>query len=301
MLGSKNMKSVCNHVLAVSVLALGGCTMYDTYSEVDALNEAHPVGSPFTQSLAGEYKTFANEQLDKAMDYPDALHFARKGLAAASGEAVMPEPVTDWNLSEKHIKELAAARGRLVIAFDLGGREIAPSTSALAQAKFDCWIESQEEHWVKEEEVACKTDFMNTIAELEGLVQQTPPPAEPKPAPVEPPPMVPEEAMYLVFFNWDSIELGSGAKNVLDAVAQEIAKNTPQQVVVDGHADTSGSKKYNQRLAFKRSTAIRDALIERGVSEDLMVVESSGEEELLVETSDNVREPANRRVNISFR
>ncbi|MCK5375080.1 MAG: OmpA family protein, partial [Alphaproteobacteria bacterium] len=60
-------------------------------------------------------------------------------------------------------------------------------------------------------------------------------------------------------------------------------------------------KKYNQRLAFKRSTAIRDALIERGVSEDLMVVESSGEEELLVETSDNVREPANRRVNISFR
>ena len=59
------MKSVCNLVLAVSVLALGGCTMYDTYSEVDALNEAHPVGSPFTQSLAGEYKTFANEQLDK--------------------------------------------------------------------------------------------------------------------------------------------------------------------------------------------------------------------------------------------
>ena len=42
-------------------------------------------------------------------------------------------------------------------------------------------------------------------------------------------------------------------------------------------------------------------MIERGVSEDLMVVESSGEEELLVETSDNVREPANRRVNISFR
>ena len=60
--------------------------------------------------------------------------------------------------------------------------------------------------------------------------------------------MVPEEAMYLVFFNWDSIELGSGAKNVLDAVAQEIAKNTPQQVVVDGHADTSGSKNITNAL-----------------------------------------------------
>jgi len=226
------------------------------------------------------------------------LHFARKGLAAAAGEAVMPEPVTDWNLSEKHIKELAAARGRLVITFDLGGREIAPSTAALAQAKYDCWIESQEEHWVVEEAVECKSDFMNAVAELEGLVQQTP---APPPEPVEPPPMVPEEAMYLVFFNWDAAELSSGAKNVLDAIAQEVAKNSPIQLVIDGHADTSGDKEYNKRLAFKRASAVREALVERGVNESLMVVESSGEEELLVDTLDNVREPANRRVNISFR
>lgn len=292
------MKSVRNLFLAAGVLAIGGCTMYDTYSEVEALNEAQPVGSPFTQALAAEYRAFANEQLDKMMDYPDALHFARKGLAAAAGEAVMPEPVTDWNLSEKHIKELAAARGRLVITFDLGGREIAPSTAALAQAKYDCWIESQEEHWVVNEAVECKSDFMNTVAELEGLVQQTP---APPPEPVEPPPMALEEAMYLVFFNWDAAELSSGAKNVLDAIAQEVAKNQPGQLVIDGHADTSGSKEYNKRLAFKRANAVREALVERGVSESLMVVESSGEEELLVDTLDNVREPANRRVNISFR
>jgi OOP family OmpA-OmpF porin len=293
------MKSVRNLFLAAGVLAIGGCTMYDTYSEVEALNEAQPVGSPFTQALAGEYRAFANEQLDKMMDYPDALHFARKGLAAAAGEAVMPEPVTDWNLSEKHIKELAAARGRLVITFDLGGREIAPSTAALAQAKYDCWIESQEEHWIVDEAVECKSDFMNTVAELEGLVQQTPaPPPEPV---VEPAPMAPEEAMYLVFFNWDASELSTGAKNVLDAIAQEVTKNPPEQLVIDGHADTSGSKEYNKRLAFKRANAVREALVERGVSESLMVVESSGEEELLVDTLDNVREPANRRVNISFR
>ncbi len=292
------MKSVRNLVLATGFLAIGGCTMYDTYSEVEALNKAQPVGSPFTQALAGEYRSFANEQLDKMMDYPDALHFARKGLAAAAGEAVMPEPVTDWNLSERHIKELAAARGRLIITFDLGGREIAPSTAALAQAKYDCWIESQEEHWVIEDAVECKSDFLNSVAELEGLVQQTPPPA---PEPVEPPPMIPEEAMYLVFFNWDASELSSGAKNVLDAIAEEVAKNPPSQMIIDGHADTSGSKEYNKRLAFKRANAVREALVERGVSENLMVVESSGEEELLVDTLDNVREPANRRVNISFR
>jgi len=291
------MKSVRTLVLAASVLTLGGCTMFDTYSEVDALNEAQAVGSPFTQALAGEYKSYANNQLEEMFDYPDALHFARKGLSAASGEAVMPEPVTDWNLSENHVRELAAARGRLIITFDLGGREIAPSTAALAQAKYDCWIEQQEENWESSEDLSCKKAFMSAIAELEGLVQQAPEAVDIQ----EPPPMVPEEAMYLVFFNWDSSALSSGGQNVLDAVAEEVAKNTPSQIIIDGHADTSGSKEYNERLGFKRANAVRDALIKRGVSEDLISVESSGEDELLVETPDGIREPANRRVNISFK
>lgn len=291
------MKSVRNLFLAVGVVALSGCTMFDTYSEVDALNEVQPVGSPFTQALANEYKGFANMQLDKALDYPDALHFARKGLAAAGGDAVMPEPVSDWNLSEDHIKELAAARGRLVISYDLGAREIAPATAALAQAKFDCWIEDQEENWKATAPLECKTAFLNTLSELEGLIQQTPQPVEV----VEPAPMVPEEALYLVFFNWDSTELSSGAKNVIDAVAKEVAKNPPEQVIIVGHADTSGNKDYNDRLAFKRATAVKDALVGRGVSADMLSVESRGEQELLVSTSDDVREPANRRANISFK
>lgn len=303
------MKVVRNLVItAAGILTLSACTAFDTYSEVDALNEARPVGSPFTQALTDEYKVFANNQLDKALDYPDALHFARKGIAAAAGEAVMPEPVSDWNLSEAHIKELSAARGRLIIAFDLGAREVAPTTSARAQAKFDCWIEQQEENWESPENLTCKHEFLDAIAELEGLVQQTPQPVEPiveevvvaEPTP-EPPPMVPEEAMYLVFFNWDSSSLSAGAKNVLDAVAEEVKKNPPSQISVSGHADTSGDADYNKRLAFKRANAVKDALVQRGVSADLMVVESRGEEELLVETSDNVREPANRRVNISFK
>ncbi len=296
------MKSVRNLILTVGLLALSGCTMFDTYSEVDALNEAQPVGSPFTQALSAEYKAFANNELEKMLDYPDALHFARKGLSAAAGESVMPEPVSDWNLSEHHIKELGAARGRLIVAFDLGSREIAPTTSAKAQAKFDCWIEQQEENWESKEDLSCKKGYLDAIAELEGLVQQSPQPVveEPVAQADEPPPMVPEEAMYLVFFNWDSSSLSSGALNVLDAVASEVAKNPPSQINVHGHADTSGAADYNKRLAFKRANAVRDALVKRGVSADLMVVESRGEDELLVSTSDNVREPANRRVNISF-
>lgn len=290
------MKPMRNLVLFAGLLILGGCTMFDTYSEIDALNEAKPSGSPFTRSLAEEYKVFANRELEDMLDYPDALHFARKGLAAASGEAVMPEPVTDWNLSEKHIKELASARGRIIIAYDLGARELAPAMSAKVQSRYDCWIERQEENWEGETIIQCKTEFYDAINELEAMIQK---PA-PQMPPAEPPPMVPEEAMYLVFFNWDSTALSSGAKSVLDAVANEVATNPPSKINVYGHADTSGDAEYNKKLAFKRAVAVRDYLTSKGVSAELLAIESRGETDLLVTTTDNVREPANRRANITF-
>jgi len=309
-LRSTLMKTLRNLVLTAGMVALAGtttaCTAFTSFSEVEALNEAQAVGSPFTQSLADEYRTFANSELKDMFDYPDALHFARKGLATASGEAVLPEPVSDWNLSESHLQELAAARGRLIVAYDLGAREVAPALAARAQAKFDCWIEGQEENWHDAGgEQACKDGFLNSVGELEGMLQ-APPAAEPEVVdtgafdidPSEP--MAAEDAMYLVFFNWDSSKLGTGALNVLDAVADEVAKNPPQTVNIVGHTDTSGPDAYNQRLAFKRANNVKDALVQRGVDANIIMVDAKGEKELLVETPKDIREPANRRVNISF-
>lgn len=301
------MKTLRNMVLTAGMVALAGttsgCTAFKSFSEVDALNDAQAVGSPFTQALTSEYRQFADSELHDMMDYPDALHFARKGLAAAAGELVLPEPIADWNLTEEHIQELGAARGRLIVAYDLGGREVAPELAARTQAKFDCWIEGQEENWHDAGEQACKDEFLKNIAQLEGMLQ--PPPvveAEPEGTfDIDPnAPMATENAMYLVFFNWDSSKLGSGALNVLDAVADEVAKNPPASINVVGHADTSGPVKYNQRLALKRANKVKDALVQRGIDPSIILIDAKGENELLVETPDNVREPANRRVNITF-
>lgn len=300
------MKTLRNLILTAGMVTLTGCTAFTSFSEVEALNDAQATGSPFTQALAAEYREFANTELKDMFDYPDALHFARKGLAAASGEVVLPEPIVDWNLSDQHISELSAARGRLIVAYDLGAREVAPELAAKTQARFDCWIEGQEENWSDSGEVACKDDFLNYIGQLEGMLQP-PAPAEPVVQAdtgafdVDPnAPMAPENAMYLVFFNWDKADLGSGALNVLDAVAEEVAKNPPTTINVVGHTDTSGPQKYNMRLAFRRANNVKDALIERGVDPSMIMVDAKGETELLVETPDNIREPANRRVNISF-
>lgn len=291
-------------VLVGLVMALAACTNLGEGNEIEALNEAQAVGSPFTQHLASQYRDFANYELDKMLDYPDAIHFARKGLAAASGDAVMPEPISDWNLLPQHMTELGTARGRLIVAFDMGAREIAPEQSAIAQVKFDCWIEQQEENWQETDILECKNQFLAAMDGLEGLLQAAPEPEVMEPveaAPMEPAePLKPEDAMYLVFFDWDSSAIGPGGENVLDAVAEEITGRSLNVVTIVGHTDSSGPEAYNAKLAMKRANAVRDALINRGVDATLLNVEGRGELELLVETDDNIREPANRRAQITF-
>ena len=51
---------------------------------------------------------------------------------------------------------------------------------------------------------------------------------------------------------------------------------------------------------MKRASAVKSALVERGVDPALVKVDSRGESDLLVETADGVREPANRRVTVTF-
>lgn len=297
------MKSIRTvSLLAVATLSLGACSGFKSHSEVEALNEVKAVGSPFTQQLAAEYRDLANHEQNIGFDYPDALHFARKGLAAAAGEVVLPEPVSDWNLRPEHIQELSAARAGLIAALDRGAREAMPKDAAVAQARFDCWIEQQEENWQKTEIIGCKNQFMEALNRLGGVA--TPPPAEIMP-PVEAgqvplTPMAPEDAKYLVFFDFDSSRVDQGGNSVLESVAAEIARQNISSVNVIGHADTSGSSRYNKRLSMKRANAVRESLLARGVNANLLMVDSRGEDELMVPTADNVREPANRRVEITF-
>ena len=307
---------------SAAVLTLTGCTAFSSFNEVDALNDAQPVGNPFTQSLAEEYKLFANTELKDMFDYPDALHFARKGLAAASGDIVLPEPISDWNLNKDAIASLGQARARLLQSFDYGARESYPALAARAQGKFDCWIEREEEN-KKGQLVVCKQQFMDAIARLEEKV--TPPEAPAQDdvvfvdTPVAIPPMAPttpvtvtpivvdetqpmavENAMYLIFFNWDSSAIDTSAQNVIDAVVNEARTTGARTVNVVGYTDTSGDKTYNKRLAFKRANKVKDHLIKAGMSATLIATDARGEVDLLVPTQDNIREPANRRVAITF-
>lgn len=297
--------------LLAAIMTLGACSMAQGYSEVNALNKANAGGSPFTQQLTAEYKAFSNYLLNDMKDYADALHFARKGLTSAQGENVMPEPVNDWDLQAVQITELSDARARLVSAFDRGAREIIPGKSAVAQARYDCWIEQDEgsvNDTGKKGNLDCKGQFMSAMQEVEAALPAAPaaPVADAGvPAPLgmmdaTPAPMALKEAMYLVFFDWDSSTVGQGGASVLDAVVKEVNARGVKRVNVVGHTDRSGSNAYNDKLAMRRANAIKKDLISRGVPANMISVSGRGEHDLLVQTDDNVREPANRRGVITF-
>lgn len=298
------MKILRTLIIFLSIAALNACTTIAGFNERDALNEAQAVGSPFTVALTSEYRHYANLKAERFLDRADSLHFARKGLASAAGLVVMPEPLSDWDLSAGQARELSAARGRLIAAFDLSARELSPLEAAKAQAMFDCWIEQEEENRPGTYLGTCKEGYREAMDRLDSLLFQPLVPSEPSPltgVPIDPAkPMAPENAMFLVFFDWDSATLDSSGEKVVAAIAKEILENPPEKITVTGHADTSGPHEYNERLGLRRAKAVRARLLSLGVKKPPMAVKSRGETDLLVPTPDDVREPANRRANISF-
>jgi hypothetical protein len=55
---------------------------------------------------------------------------------------------------------------------------------------------------------------------------------------------------------------------------------------------------YNMALSLRRANAVKDALVREGVPAQAISVVGRGEQGLLVQTGDGVREPQNRRVEI---
>ena len=119
-----------------------------------------------------------------------------------------------------------------------------------------------------------------------------------------PPPPCPPAAVtpgpFLVFFDWDKSLITAEAAQILDRAAEQFAATGQANVALAGHADTSGAADYNVRLSQRRADAVKAYLAGKGVPEAAMVTEAFGETRLLVETADGVREPQNRRVEITF-
>lgn len=105
---------------------------------------------------------------------------------------------------------------------------------------------------------------------------------------------------WTVFFDFDSDEVTPRAAAVLDAAALAFKKCGETEVSIAGHTDRKGSDQYNVGLSQRMAMNVRSYLAVRGVPDGAMVTQAFGESRPMVQTGDEVREPRNRRVVISF-
>jgi OmpA-OmpF porin, OOP family len=140
---------------------------------------------------------------------------------------------------------------------------------------------------------------------IETPIAPPPPPvyvAPPPPRPTPPPPPVVRcnTGPYIVFFDWDKSNLLPAATSVLDNAASQYANCGNARVMLAGHADKSGSTTYNVGLSQRRNAAVRGYLETKGISGGAISTEAFGESAPLVQTADGVREPQNRRVEVTY-
>jgi outer membrane protein OmpA-like peptidoglycan-associated protein len=123
-----------------------------------------------------------------------------------------------------------------------------------------------------------------------GQPEMAPPPPPPAAA-VAPP-------SFMVFFDWDRANLSQQALNTIKQAADAFRQKGNARITATGHTDTSGPESYNMALSLRRANAVKDALVREGVPAQAISVVGRGEQGLLVQTGDGVREPQNRRVEI---
>lgn len=130
------------------------------------------------------------------------------------------------------------------------------------------------------------------------------PAAEPMMAPPPPPPPPAEPSAppreFIVFFGHNKSNLTAEAQEVIRQAAAAAKEFGSSTITVVGHADRSGTPKYNQGLSQRRANTVKGALVAEGIAGGSITTSGKGESEPLVPTADGVREPQNRRVHINL-
>lgn len=102
---------------------------------------------------------------------------------------------------------------------------------------------------------------------------------------------------FNVFFDFESTELSPAALEVVDALAREILPSA--RVTLSGNADTAEAKP--DRLSYARSNEVLKHFLRKpSLMKVRFNVITNGILSPLVQTGPNIREPQNRRVEVTI-
>lgn len=66
-----------------------------------------------------------------------------------------------------------------------------------------------------------------------------------------------------VLFDFDKFDLLANSKLELDKIVEQINKQKPSKIIIEGHTDNIGQESYNQTLSEKRATSVKDYILKK--------------------------------------
>ncbi len=101
-------------------------------------------------------------------------------------------------------------------------------------------------------------------------------------------------------FEYDKAEIPNSYNEKLQETVNFLRENPEYRVKLEGHTDSRGSFKYNQKLSEKRAKAVADALIGLGIGKERISYEGYGENLPVASNATKEGRALNRRVEAKF-
>ena len=283
---------------------LSGCSA--SYKQLSKMEIKEPRN--FQEHLLSEYKKRASFEAEEMHDWNSAKLYSEKALKSLETDEIYPEDISYWKIPEENIDEIRIAYGNLMIIYK-DAKKIDPYNLARAISSLDCWAEQQEENWQIWDINICKNDFLNAMHNIyEKISTQK---NELKTSNNKDNNLENEtkdevtivtkdqnkELMQIIYFDFDKFNLSEVSKDKIKKFLNNYGSIINEYLVV-GHTDTKGTNKYNFSLSVKRAEVIKEVLINYGINQSSIKILGKGEESLAVDTPDDTKQPANRRVEI---
>lgn len=102
-------------------------------------------------------------------------------------------------------------------------------------------------------------------------------------------------------FAFDSAKINPDAKATVRQISDFVADKPGYTIKLEGHTDSIGDAKYNQKLSERRAAAVKDVLVEFGVDANKITTQGYGETSPVATNSTKEGRAQNRRVDAKFR
>lgn len=107
-----------------------------------------------------------------------------------------------------------------------------------------------------------------------------------------------QSTSFMLYFKSGSVELTPISQHKIPEVIDHIKSQSPTEITLIGHTDTTGTDEFNNRLSLRRAQVV-EKILKYGIpAVDVINLQYFGAKKLLIPTAPNVEEQKNRVVEV---